>query len=133
MCVISDCLLQPNEVHKDEETILSIKVSQVAVAMDLTTDGPAEKMRKFLEELVPEIEKQEEETHKYRVRESKALRTSNLWSMSIQQNPSHLCFRIIMEFQLCFKNLPYVFCWVFFSLEMNVLKWFCCCCDKYFS
>ncbi|XP_022316444.2 uncharacterized protein LOC111120077 [Crassostrea virginica] len=56
----------PNEVHKDEETILSIKVSQVAVAMDLTTDGPAEKMRKFLEELVPEIEKQEEETHKYR-------------------------------------------------------------------
>uniref|UniRef100_A0A8W8MI03 RanBP2-type domain-containing protein n=1 Tax=Magallana gigas TaxID=29159 RepID=A0A8W8MI03_MAGGI len=55
-----------NEDHKDEEIILSIKVSQVAVAMDLTTDGPAERMRKFLEELVPEIEKQEEETQKYK-------------------------------------------------------------------
>lgn len=56
----------PNEDHKDEEIILSIKVSQVAVTMDLTTDGPAERMRKFLEELVPEIEKQEEETQKYK-------------------------------------------------------------------
>lgn len=58
--------IAPNEDNKDEEIILSIKVSQVAVAMDLTTDGPAEKMRKFLEELVPEIEKQEEETQKYK-------------------------------------------------------------------
>uniref|UniRef100_K1QB46 Uncharacterized protein n=1 Tax=Magallana gigas TaxID=29159 RepID=K1QB46_MAGGI len=57
----------PNEDHKDEEIILSIKVSQVAVTMDLTTDGPAERMRKFLEELVPEIEKQEEETQKYKI------------------------------------------------------------------
>ncbi|XP_048760260.2 TNFAIP3-interacting protein 1-like [Ostrea edulis] len=55
-----------NEAPKEEETILSIKVSQVAVAMDLTTDGPAEKMRKFLEELVPEIEKQEEDTKKFK-------------------------------------------------------------------
>lgn len=59
--------MQSNEDRKDEEIILSIKVSQVAVTMDLTTDGPAERMRKFLEELVPEIEKQEEETQKYKV------------------------------------------------------------------
>jgi hypothetical protein len=62
------CCLQSNEAPKEEETILSIKVSQVAGAMDLTTDGPAEKMRKFLEELVPEIEKQEEDTRKFKVR-----------------------------------------------------------------
>ncbi|XP_061196218.1 TNFAIP3-interacting protein 1-like isoform X1 [Saccostrea echinata] len=61
-----DAQNNPSGDNKEEETVLSIKVSQVAGTMDLTTDGPAEKMRKFLEELVPEIEKQEEETKKFK-------------------------------------------------------------------
>lgn len=99
--------------------------------MDLTTDGPAEKMRKFLEELVPEIEKQEEDTKKFKVCQHQKLHIG-VWSkMSESKIDKILVFPVgLKKFIICFSGLyvlivflmkknPTTHIWVQFYIVLN--------------